>query len=225
MPNHTTTRERILEASLKLFNEKGYAATPVSEIAKAAGIATGNLTYHFATKRELAEALEKKTRRRHREYRSSLETGAIANDYVEVLRFSMIMSWENRFLLRDHAQFRGDKQARLPDRDMVEDVHMLEDFLKRMRKEGMLRKDLQVELKVLARSLFVLTRFWMDHLREIEGLEQVSWEDQERGLQHHFAVLSPCLTAAARREFESALIRLASRQAIQDDEERNYNER
>ena len=60
---------------------------------------------------------------------------------------------------------------------------MLEDFLKRMRKEGMLRKDLQVELKVLARSLFVLTRFWMDHLREIEGLEQVSWEDQERGIQ------------------------------------------
>lgn len=225
MPNHTTTRERILEASLKLFNEKGYAATPVSEIAKAAGIATGNLTYHFRTKRELAEALEKQTRRLRRESRSSFETGAIANDYVEILRFSMIMSWENRFLLRDHAQFRDDKRVRLPDRDLVEDVQMLEEFLKRMRKEDMLRKDLQVELSVLARSLFVLTRYWMDHLREIDGLEQVSWKDQERGLQHHLAVLSPWLTAAARRQFESALVRLAGSQAIQDDEERNHNER
>jgi AcrR family transcriptional regulator len=225
VPNNTTTRERILEASLKLFNEKGYAATPVSEIAAAAGIATGNLTYHFGTKRELAEALEKRVRHERREARASFETGAIANDYVEILRFSMIMSWENRFLLRDHAQYRDEKRARLPDRDLVEDVQMLEDFLKRMRKEGMLRKDLQVDLSVLARSLFVLTRFWMDHLREIEGLEQVSREDQERGLQHHFAVLSPCLTAAAKREFESALIRLAGRQAIQDDEEGNHNER
>ncbi|MAI77377.1 MAG: hypothetical protein CL917_00375 [Deltaproteobacteria bacterium] len=214
MPNQTTTRERILEASLKLFNEKSYAGTPVSEIAAAAGIATGNLTYHFGTKRELAEALEKQTRRRRRESHSNFETGAIANDYVEVLRSSMIMSWENRFLLRDHAQFREGKQARLPDRDLVEDVEILEDFLKRMRKEDMLRKDLQVDLNILARSLFVLTRYWMDHLREIDGLEQVSWEDQERGLKHHLAVLSPCLTASARKDFDSALVCLAGGQAL-----------
>jgi AcrR family transcriptional regulator len=225
VPHQTTTRERILRASLKLFNEKGYAATPVSAIAAAAGIATGNLTYHFRTKRELAETLEKQTRRRRRKSRSGIQTGALANDYVEALSSSMVMSWENRFLLRDHAQFRDETRARLPDRDLVEDVQMLEDFLKRMRKEGMLRKDLKVELSVLARSLFVLARYWMDHLREIEGLEHVSWEDQERGLQHHLAVLSPCLTAPARRDFESAVIRLAGSQALQGDEAINPHDR
>ena len=58
----------------------------------------------------------------------------------------------------------------------------------------------------------------MDQLRETDGLEQAAWVDQERGLQHHFAVLFPCLTAAARRKFESALMRIASRQAIEDTE-------
>ena len=43
----------------------------------------------------------------------------------------------------------------------------------------------------------------------------------ECGMRHHFVVLFPCLTAAAKREFESALVRLARSQAIEDDERRN----
>ena len=61
----------------------------------------------------------------------------------------------------------------------------------------------------------------MDHLRETDGLGRVSWADQEHGLQHHFAVLFPCLTAAARKEFESALVHLASGQAIEEAEPRS----
>ena len=53
----------------------------------------------------------------------------------------------------------------------------------------------------------------MDHLSEAEGLVDVTWVDQERGLQHHFAILFPCLNAAGKREFESALERLAGRQS------------
>jgi AcrR family transcriptional regulator len=220
LSDRLTTRERILEASRKLFNENGYAATPVSEIAARAGIATGNLTYHFATKRELAEELERRARRQWREARTGLQTGVIASDYVEILRSGMKRSWENRFLFRDRTQYRDDTRAHPPDHDMAADLEMLHEYLQRMNKEGMFRRDLQLDLSVLARSLFVVSRYWMDHLREIDGLERVSWADQERGLQHHFAVLFPYLTAAARKEFESALVRLASGQAIEEAEAR-----
>ena len=216
MSDRLTTRERILEASRELFNENGYAATPVSAIAARAGIATGNLTYHFATKRELADELEKRARQRMREARTGLRTGVIANDYVEILRFGMNKSWENRFLFRDRAQYRDGAQARGRDHDMAADLEVLHEHLQRMNKEGMFRRDLQIDLGVLARSLFVVSRYWMDHLREVDGLEHVTWADQERGLQHHFAVLFPFLTAVARRDFESALMQLAGRQAIAD---------
>ncbi len=221
MSDRSTTRERILEASRELFNENGYAATPVSEIAARVGIATGNLTYHFATKRQLAEELEKRARQGLRQARTELLTGAIASDYVEILRFGMSMTWENRFLFRDRAQYHDGTRARGPDRDMATDLELLREHLRRMSKEGMFRRDLQVDLGVLARSLFVISRYWMDHLRETDGLARVTWADQERGLQHHFAILFPFLTAAARREFETALVRLASRQAIEDAEGAN----
>ena len=218
MPDRSTTRERILEASRELFNENGYAATPVSEIAARAGIATGNLTYHFATKRELARELEKRARQQLREARTDLRTGGIASDYVQLLRFGMNKTWENRFLFRDRAQYHDGTAVGVPDRDMAADLGILHEHLRRMSKEGMFRRDLQVDLGVLARSLFLISRYWMDHLRETDGLERVTWADQERGLQHHFAILLPFLTAAARREFETALLRLASRQAIEDVE-------
>lgn len=42
------TRERILDKSLELFNEKGTDSVTVREIAAAIGISHGNLCYHFA---------------------------------------------------------------------------------------------------------------------------------------------------------------------------------
>jgi hypothetical protein len=75
---------------------------------------------------------------------------------------------------------------------------------------------------VLARSLWIVSRYWMDHLREMEGLDQVTWADQERGFQHHFGVLLPYLTASARRDLESAVVRVASKLAV--EEERNNHD-
>ena len=53
MSDRPTTRERILEVSRRLFNERGYAATSIAEIAATVGIAKGNLTYHFPAKYDL----------------------------------------------------------------------------------------------------------------------------------------------------------------------------
>lgn len=222
MTDCATTRDRILDASRRLFNEKGYAATPLAEIAASIGIAQGNLTYHFPTKRELVVEIEKRVRQRVRAKRASYRHGSVSDDYVNLLLFAMNHSWENRFLLRDHAQFTNDPNALRLDPDMAADLELLHELLQRMNKEGMFRRDLKVDLGVLARSLWIVSRFWMDHLGESEGLEQVTWADQERGLQHHFAVLLPCLTARARRDLESAVLHLSSRLAIEQEENCTY---
>jgi AcrR family transcriptional regulator len=44
MTPRATTRERILDASRRLFNEKGYTAATLTEIAASIGIAQGHLT-------------------------------------------------------------------------------------------------------------------------------------------------------------------------------------
>jgi AcrR family transcriptional regulator len=211
--DRSTTRERILDASRQLFNERGYAGTTLAEIAAAVGIAEGNLWYHFRTKRDLVVALEKRLRQMVRAHRARYPKGSVADDYVECVLFSMNLAWDNRFLLRDHMQFRSAGRALRLDPDMAADLEMLHEMLLRMKKEGMLRRDLPVDLRVLARSLWIVSRYWMDHLREIEGLDEIEWADQARGFQHHFAVLLPYLTAPARRALEAGVGRVSSRLA------------
>src|ERR1700749_4705947 len=47
------TRERLLRAARELIDEGGYGATSVLAIAERAGVATGTLYRHFASKEEL----------------------------------------------------------------------------------------------------------------------------------------------------------------------------
>lgn len=51
------TRKQILDASLRLFSDKGFARTSVRDIAQAAGITDAAIYYHFDSKRDLFEAL------------------------------------------------------------------------------------------------------------------------------------------------------------------------
>ena len=52
-----STQEKILNAALKLFNEKGLAQVSQRTIAEELGISPGNLTYHFKKREDIIEAL------------------------------------------------------------------------------------------------------------------------------------------------------------------------
>lgn len=51
------TREAIVQCARELFMQKGYNNVSVRDIAEAAGIRVGNLTYHFPRKELLVEAI------------------------------------------------------------------------------------------------------------------------------------------------------------------------
>ncbi|HMK45424.1 MAG TPA: TetR/AcrR family transcriptional regulator [Methanocella sp.] len=52
-----TTRERILDAALDLFAEKGFDAVSLREIAEVAGVRKATLYYYFTTKDEILEKI------------------------------------------------------------------------------------------------------------------------------------------------------------------------
>jgi AcrR family transcriptional regulator len=51
------TRQEIMAAAKKLFNERGYNEVSVQDIAGALGISKGNLTYYFKKKENIIEAI------------------------------------------------------------------------------------------------------------------------------------------------------------------------
>ena len=54
------TRDRIIEASLQLFNEQGERAVTTNHIAAHLGMSPGNLYYHFRNKQQIiAELFER----------------------------------------------------------------------------------------------------------------------------------------------------------------------
>jgi len=56
-PRSEETRERLMEAALACFAERGYDATGVAEICQRAGVSKGAFYYHFASKQALFLAL------------------------------------------------------------------------------------------------------------------------------------------------------------------------
>ncbi|MEM9571730.1 MAG: TetR family transcriptional regulator [Pseudomonadota bacterium] len=203
MSARTSTPDRILEAARKLFNSKGYATTSLSEIAASVGISQGNLTYHFPSKSDLAVRLQSAAQDTARQRRQNKQDGAIAEDYVEHLIFAMNLTWNNRFLLRDRTHFAEKISASTAEFEA--DYAELHNLLKRVEAEGLFRKEAIADLPTLARSIWIMSRYWIDYLRDIEHKQEISWTDQERGIQHHLALLFPCLTQSAQRQFQSAL--------------------
>ena len=203
MANQHSTPDRILEAARILFNSKGYAATSLNEIAASIGISQGNLTYHFPSKSDLALRLQTHAQEQARARRSSKQPGAVADDYIEHLIFAMKLTWDHRFLLRDRIHFAEKLGA--SNTDFEADFDELFALLKRIDSEGLFRKDAVQDLTVLARSIWIMSRYWIDYLRDFEQRDEISWQDQERGIMHHLALLFPCLTAQAKQDFQQAL--------------------
>ena len=76
-----STREKILDTALALFNKEGTAAISTNHIAEAAGISPGNLYYHFRNKeeviRELFERLSAANNATSRPVASSINTNTL----------------------------------------------------------------------------------------------------------------------------------------------------
>ena len=61
------TRERILDAALELFRERGFEETTMRAIAEGAGVAVGNAYYYFRAKEYLVQAFYERTHDEHLE--------------------------------------------------------------------------------------------------------------------------------------------------------------
>lgn len=205
-----TTAERIAGAALRRFNRQGYASTTLTEIARDVGISQGNLTYHFPTKLDLANHLSEAVRVATEARRARPSTGDLADDYVEQLRFAMEMTWNYRFLMRDRGIFADADAVVPPSPILVAAFEERRNLIERINQEGLFLASAELDLDMLARSLWILSRYWMDHLREMEQCDEIEWADVERGIRHHFALLLPTMNAAGRRRFVAALDRASS---------------
>ena len=203
IPKRPKTRDRIVDSALVLFNEQGFASTPISQIAGHADMTVGNLWYHFRTKRSLLFGV---IERAQVAIRTHLDDGGptipVLVRHVRLVYGVMQTMWAFRFLLRDRLQF-GDVDP-MAEFEPLAVAHFarLCDYLGEMEKHELFSDP--PDLDTLATNLWIVVRYWGDFVREREGAEDLSWELQERGFRQHLAVLAPLLRPEARLELDAA---------------------
>jgi AcrR family transcriptional regulator len=108
------TRARILDAALRLFNDRGTAAVSTNHIAAEAELSPGNLYYHFTNKQQVIRALFDRYAAAHERL---WELGPSGQADVAALRTGlaagMELAWQYRFAEREMlALLRADPTLR-----------------------------------------------------------------------------------------------------------------
>jgi AcrR family transcriptional regulator len=196
------TRNRILEAALRLFNERGTAAVSTNHIAAEAGISPGNLYYHFGDKQEIIRALHERYAAAHER---RWEPGRRAGENLAALRENvtagMALAWEYRFFEREIlALLRADPELRACYRQVYERrLGEWLEFGKQLVAQGMLLPPRPPRsLRDLVVAIWLVATSWLAFL-DVTGDAQDPGQ-VAKGADLVLVVLDPYLTDEARRE-------------------------
>lgn len=96
------TKERILQLSLQLFNERGERSVTTNHIAAELNMSPGNLYYHFRNKNEIIKELMEKYQQQTLDMLALPDDRVLdANDKIHYFQVLSSQLWAYRFLHRD----------------------------------------------------------------------------------------------------------------------------
>jgi len=191
-----TTRQRILDTSLALFNKRGSAHVTTAEIAKAASVAEGNLQYYFPTKADLLSALfvlfEAEV---HILVSREIRSDSPLEDFVEHQRSWFRLMWTHQWFYRGTFALFLVAPTLLPRvRDMtVRNRRFVTSVFERMVEQDFLRVSPE-ELERLLTNIWMVATYWIDHLRFMTGKDELGRDDLEWGYAQVVAIYAPYLT-------------------------------
>jgi AcrR family transcriptional regulator len=179
-----TTKERIIETAINLFNEKGTKAVTTNHIAAAMGISPGNLYYHFRNKQEIIRAIyDQMDAVGLGEYGKIIAVhpagslDAMEETFLMIQRFN----WRYRFFKRELTALILDdpllreRHIRVHQAMLLVVRHSIESSIS----QGIIRQMDEVELGLYAEEIWLLTLFWLNYL-EVGG-EEVTEDTLRRG--------------------------------------------
>ena len=195
------TRERILEASLRLFNEFGEPNVTTTVIADDLNISPGNLYYHFHSKDEIVNALFAEF---EREIEETLAAPARRAPNVEdmwlFLHLLFEAIWKYRFLYRDLDD--------LLSRNRLLEVHFKQILAHKVKTAAALCEGLVAtgemqasrgELQALATNMAVIATYWLpfEYARDPRRRDAVN--GLGRGVYQVMSMMAPFLQGTSRQ--------------------------
>lgn len=195
------TRERILETSLRLFNELGEPNTTTNRIADEMDISPGNLYYHFRSKNDIVDLLFRRYESRMRELLSASQSRALdMEDMWLFLHLAFEIIWEYRFLYRDLDNILGRNRLvrRHFARIMRRKIETALAICRGLAKAGVLHAT-DEEIEALCRNVVMVATYWMNFENAVQRTDAPPGDTLARGVYQVMSLVAPFLEGEQRR--------------------------
>jgi len=203
-----STRERILDATLALFNDRAPDRVTTAEIARTVGINEGNLYYHFKTKEALLQALFE----RLEADAASFMNQAASNTETDPGIFSGFMRrwfsivWDHRYIFRDlPGVIAIAPTLREPTRALSSGMRIVVEGALRQMTEARLIDVPDEDAPQLLANVWIVSNYWAVYLSLQEGVEELGEEHLDWGLRQVASLFRPYLSDVAKIELNAAL--------------------
>jgi AcrR family transcriptional regulator len=197
-------RERILQASVELFNESGVVAVTTNHIADHLKISPGNLYFHFSNKEEIVRELFDRMCAQHYELWRSEENLALSP--LSLLQRSLELFWANRFFHREmyHLRRKDPNLARVWRMHVNRTKRLLQARYLIWVKGGIMRKLTDPnEIQMISDIVLITSSASLQFYESAE--KPASRKAVRAGVRHLATLLLPYHTDAAQKEIKEFL--------------------
>jgi AcrR family transcriptional regulator len=200
-----TTKQRILQTSLQLFNQHGVDTVTVRLIAKELGMSHGNLCYHFPNTDAIAETLYEAL---IEELNKVLEEPSVFNTVnlqtlYKLCAFVFEKLYKYKFLIQDFISLtRRNPNLKQKHRDLVANRRLFFQIgIEAGIQAGFLKPDIiEGQYENFFNQLFIISDFW---LASAEILYEGKEEDKlQTYLNIAFTLIVPYLTEKGLSEYK-----------------------
>ncbi|MGH8173618.1 MAG: TetR/AcrR family transcriptional regulator [Rhodanobacteraceae bacterium] len=199
------TRERILDASLAMFNAQGEPNVTTNHIADELGISPGNLYYHFRNKDDIVEQLFSRYEARIDDA-LLVPTDRLPNLEDIWLQLHLVFEclWEYRFLYRDLVDIllRNRKLKLRFARIMTRACASAADLMHGLVRAGVMRAS-ATEIRALAENVLLVATFWQSFNVVRSGNAEPAQGDLARGIHQVMGLIAPFLRETERQHLDS----------------------
>jgi AcrR family transcriptional regulator len=194
------TRERILDASLAMFNAQGEPNVTTNHIADELGISPGNLYYHYRNKDDIVERLFARYEARMDDALVAPE-GRLPNLEDVWLQLHLVFEcmWEYRFLYRDLVDIlaRNRKLRQRFARILNRAAASAETVLKGLAAAEVLRATPD-EIHATAENVLLVATFWLNYHAVRGANSEPAQNDLSQGIYQVMLLIAPFLRDAER---------------------------
>ena len=196
-----TTKQKIIAASIKLFNEHGLTNVRLQQIADEVGISVGNLAYHYYSKEAIVNEMDRQLSELIEPIIDASTSFPNLMDFdTQLARFyHLVMNYSFYFL--DLLEIKRNYPKLYEKRKIYihQIISQIENWCKLKKQQGILQAEPRPRhYKIIAHAIWMIITFYTT-----QPIDHGQPEDSERVFKEMvWSLVLPHLSEAGRMEFE-----------------------